>query len=73
VLESVLRQVDEHGVVDVGCRPDVDPAVVAAQLRAYAEGSGRSLRCRAVDGHVEVRGTGRLASARAAHPAAGAR
>ena len=69
VLETVVRQAEEQGVIDVECRPDVDPAVVASQLRTYAASTGRVLRCQARPGRVEVR-AGRAGAARAGHPAA---
>jgi hypothetical protein len=55
VLESVMRQAEEQGVVDVECRVDLDPAVVASQVQMYAASTGRKLRCRPQRGRVEVR------------------
>jgi hypothetical protein len=51
----VLRQAVEQGVIEVECRPDVDPAVVAHQLGHYAAGRGHAVRCLPGPGHVEVR------------------
>jgi hypothetical protein len=71
VLEHVVRQAEDEGVIDVECRPDVDPAVVAGQLQAYAASTGRALRCKPEVGRVEVRaGTGRGRGGRGGHPAA---
>lgn len=69
VLENVVRQAQEQGVIDVECRPDVDPAVVAGQLKRYAESTGRAVRCLARPGRVEVT-SGRERARRAGHPAA---
>jgi hypothetical protein len=55
VLEGVLRQAVEQGVIEIECRPDVDPAVVAHQLGHFAASQGRALRCLPGPGHVEVR------------------
>ena len=60
VLQSVVRQALEQGVVDVECRDDLDPGVVAAQVRAFAARSGERLACKPLRGRVEVRaGAGR--------------
>jgi hypothetical protein len=69
VLEAVVRQADAEGVVDVECRADLDPKVVAAQVKAYGASTGRALSCQLRAGRVEVRPAGSAAS-RAAHPAA---
>ncbi len=54
-LESVVGQAEEQGVIDVECRADLDPAVIAEQLRCYAAATGRTLRCKPAPGRVEVR------------------
>ncbi len=69
VLEAVVRQAEQQGVVDVECRADLDPAVVAAQVRWYATNTGRVLRCKPHAGRVEVRAATQRAS-RDTHPAA---
>ena len=65
VLQSVVRQALEQGVVDVECRDDLDPNVVAAQVRAFAARSGERLACKPLRGRVEVR----AGASRRAHPA----
>ncbi len=65
VLQSVVRQALEQGVVDVECRDDLDPGVVAAQVRAFAARSGERLACKPLRGRVEVR----AGAGRRAHPA----
>jgi hypothetical protein len=65
VLQSVVHQALEQGVVDVECRDDLDPSVVAAQVRAFAARSGQRLACKPMRGRVEVRAGG----GRRAHPA----
>ena len=57
VLQSVVRQALEQGVVDVECRDDLDPGVVAAQVRAFAARSGRAAGVQAAAG--PGRGPGR--------------
>jgi hypothetical protein len=54
VLEQLARRAETEGAVDVECRPDIDPAVVAIQIRHYAERTGRALVCRPRAGRVEV-------------------
>jgi hypothetical protein len=54
VLEQLARRAELEGAIDVECRADVDPAVVAVQIRQYAERTGRALVCRARAGKVEV-------------------
>jgi hypothetical protein len=54
VLEQLARRAEHEGSVDVECRPDIDPAVVAVQIRRYAEHTGRVLVCRPRAGKVEV-------------------
>ena len=58
VLDDVVTRAHRQGRVDVECRPDVDPVVIAAQLRRYAADSGRPLRCTARADRVEVRADG---------------
>ena len=36
VLDEVVRSAHDQGVIDVECRPGLDPAVVAGQLHRYA-------------------------------------
>jgi len=55
VLEGVIQTAHERGSIDVAVRPDVDPAVVATQVRLFAERLGRPLQCKARSGRVEVR------------------
>ena len=54
VLDEVVRSAHDQGVIDVECRPGLDPAVVASQLRRYAAETGRPLRCVARRDRVEV-------------------
>ena len=54
VLEQLVLRAEHEGAVDVECRPDIDPAVVAFQIHQYAAGTGRVLVCRARPGRVEV-------------------
>lgn len=54
VLEQLVRRAEHEGAVDVECRPDIDPAVVAFQIHQYAALSGRELVCRPRAGKVEV-------------------
>jgi len=73
VLQSVVRQALEQGVVDVECRDDLDPGVIAAQVRAFAARSGQRLACKPLRGRVEVRagagaGNDRAGTGRPAHP-----
>jgi hypothetical protein len=65
VLQSVVRQALEQGVVDVECRDDLDPGVVAAQVRAFAARSGERVACKPLRGRVEVRAS----TGRRTHPA----
>ena len=65
VLQSVVRQALEQGVVDVECRDDLDPGIIAAQVRAFAARSGERLACKPLRGRVEVRAS----AGRGAHPA----
>jgi hypothetical protein len=62
---SVVRQALEQGVVDVECRDDLDPGVVAAQVRAFAARSGERVACKPLRGRVEVRAS----TGRRTHPA----
>jgi hypothetical protein len=55
VLDEVVRSAHEQGVIDVECRPGLDPVVVAAQLRRYAAAQGRPLECVARRDRVEVK------------------
>lgn len=55
VLAQVVADAYSQGRIDVACRTDVDPAVVAGQLRRYAADRGRPLRCKAAADRVEVR------------------
>jgi hypothetical protein len=55
VLDEVVRSAHDQGVIDVECRPGLDPVVVAAQLRRYAAEQGRPLQCVARRDRVEVR------------------
>jgi hypothetical protein len=55
VLEQVVVAAERDGAIDVSCRDDVDPAVVAGQVRAYATSTGRVVRCTARSDRVEVR------------------
>ena len=55
VLEQVVRAAHAQDGVDLECGPDVDVAVVAGQIRWYAERAGRPVRCTARVGRVEVR------------------
>lgn len=55
VLEQVVRDAEARGALDVSCRPDVDPAVVAGQLHHYAAATGRPLRCQVQGDRVAVR------------------
>jgi hypothetical protein len=55
VLDEVVRSAHDQGVIDVECRPGLDPAVVASQLRRYAADQGRPLECVARRDRVEVR------------------
>jgi len=55
VLDEVVRSAHEQGVIDVECRPGLDPVVVAAQLRRYAAALGQPLECVARRDRVEVR------------------
>jgi hypothetical protein len=59
VLEEVVRSAHATGEIDVECRPGLDPAVVASQLRRYSSQSGRPLRCVARADRVEVTPLGR--------------
>jgi hypothetical protein len=61
VLQSVVHQALEQGVIDVECRDDLDPGVVAGQVRAFAARTGHRLACKPHRGRVEVRATGRPA------------
>jgi hypothetical protein len=54
VLDEVVRSAHAQGEIDVECRPGLDPAVVASQLRRYASLRGRPLRCVARADRVEV-------------------
>jgi hypothetical protein len=54
VLDEVVRSAHDQGVIDVECRPGLDPAVVASQLHRYAAETGRPLRCVARRDRVEV-------------------
>jgi hypothetical protein len=54
VLEQVIRRAEHEGAIDVECRPDIDPAVVAFQIREYAARIGRVVVCRPRPGKVEV-------------------
>jgi len=55
VLDEVVRSARDQGVIDVECRPGLDPAVVASQLRRYADQVGQPLQCVARRDRVEVR------------------
>ena len=55
VLDEVVRSAHDQGVIDVECRPGLDPAVVASQLRRYAAEVGEPLECVARRDRVEVR------------------
>lgn len=55
VLDEVVRSAHDQGVIDVECRPGLDPAVVASQLRRYAAEVGQPLECVARRDRVEVR------------------
>jgi len=55
VLDEVVRSAHAQGEIDVECRPGLDPAVVASQLRRYAAQIGQPLRCVARHDRVEVR------------------
>jgi hypothetical protein len=55
VLDEVVRSAHDQGVIDVECRPGLDPAVVAGQLRRYAAEVGQPLQCVARRDRVEVR------------------
>ncbi len=70
VLQSVVRQALEQGVVDVECRDDLDPGIVAAQVRAFAARSGERLACKPLRGRVEVR-AGAVAAAVGRHRPSG--
>jgi hypothetical protein len=54
VLEEVVRSAHATGEIDVECRPGLDPAVVASQLRQYSSQLGRPLRCVPRGDRVEV-------------------
>jgi hypothetical protein len=69
VLSSVVHQALEQGVVDVECRADLDPVVVASQVQAFAAGQGQPLTCTPLPGRVEVRAPGASGRARRLHPA----
>ena len=64
VLDEVVRSAHDQGVIDVECRPGLDPVVVAAQLRRYAAEQGRPLQCVARRDRVEVSGACGEAGAR---------
>jgi len=55
VLDEVVRSALAQGEIDVECRPGLDPAVVASQLRRYAAQINEPLRCVARGDRVEVR------------------
>jgi hypothetical protein len=55
VLDEVVRSAHDQGTIDVECRPGLDPAVVASQLRRYAATLGQPLECVARRDRVEVR------------------
>jgi hypothetical protein len=55
VLEQVAAAAERDGTIDVSCRADVDVAVIAGQIRRYAAGTGRSVRCTPRGDRVEVR------------------
>jgi hypothetical protein len=59
VLEQVLVTAEADGELDLSCRSDVDPAVVAAQVTWYARSTGRTVKCTPRAGRVEVRATAR--------------
>ena len=55
VLDEVVRSALAQGEIDVECRPGLDAAVVASQVRRYATERGERLRCVARGDRVEVR------------------
>ncbi len=58
VLAQVVVAAERQGAVDVAVRPDVDPAVVAAQVRRFAAERGVALRCAPDGDRVAVRARG---------------
>ena len=58
----VVRPAHDQGVIDVECRPGLDPAVVASQLRRYAAEVGQPLQCVARRDRVELLSTEHICS-----------
>ena len=55
VLAQVVQSALAEGEIDVECRPGLDPAVIASQVRRYSAQMGQPVRCVARADRVEVR------------------